>query len=413
MTRVGVAHPGTQHSWQTALAFQESDQLSWYATSYYFKKEAWPERLLKLAPPGVQAAADRQLGRRRFAPLDDQRVRRAFESEFLERPLRKAGLRQAADGLMRSRHLRFPRRVIALADREPVDVLWGPHDCLEAFQHLKPKGVLCVLDQPIGHFASLDRTMREEHARHPDWFFDDTVGVPQAVLDRQRRTADIADLIVVGSPFAARTMVENGCDPAKVRIVPYGYDERLAPTALPERPPLGGRPVEFLFVGGVGPRKGLAYLLPAFQKIDPAIARLTIVGPLEIPAATFEANLGPSRYLGRALRAEVYRHMQQADAFIFPSLFEGGGIVLYEAAACGLGIIQTDRCGDGVRTPENGEILTEISTESVAEAVIRACESKRLTSWRRNSWGMRRERGWDIYRGDAQAVAASVLELAA
>ncbi|WP_298125319.1 glycosyltransferase family 4 protein [Brevundimonas sp.] len=389
------------------MAFQESDELRWYATSYYFKKDAWPERLLNYAPAKFRTAADRQLSRRRFPPLDETRVRRALETEFLERPFRRAGLRGAADAMMRSRHLRFPKRISRIVEREPVEVLWATHDCLETFQTLKPRGVLCVLDQPIGHFASLDRTMREEHARHPDWFFDNNVGVSFDVLDRQRRAADIADLIVVGSPFAARTMIENDCDPAKVRIVPYGYDQRLAPTTLPKRAPLDGRPVEFLFVGGVGPRKGLAYLLKAFQQIDPAKARLTIVGPLEIPESTFSANLGNSRYLGPALRSDVFRHMCAADCFVFPSLFEGGGIVLYEAAACGLGVIQTDRCGDGVRLPANGAILNEISVEVLTAAIHEATDAAKLERWQSNSWSMRAERGWSIYRQTARHVLSA------
>jgi hypothetical protein len=34
--KVGVFHPGTQHSWQTALAFQEAGTLAWFATSIFY-----------------------------------------------------------------------------------------------------------------------------------------------------------------------------------------------------------------------------------------------------------------------------------------------------------------------------------------------------------------------------------------
>ena len=43
--RIGVFHPGTQHSWQTALAFQEAGMLGWYATSAFYDPARWPYRL--------------------------------------------------------------------------------------------------------------------------------------------------------------------------------------------------------------------------------------------------------------------------------------------------------------------------------------------------------------------------------
>lgn len=402
--RVGVAHPGTQHSWQTALAFQEAGELTWYATSYYFKRDAWPDRWLTRLPGGVGAKIARELNRRRFDPLQDELVRRAIETEFLERPLRSVGLPALADDLMTARHRRFPARVAELIQREPVDALWATHDSLDVFRKSKTKGVLCVMDQPSWHLGAMNAVIREEHERHPAWFAARQAAIPQPVIDAQNQAAEMADLIVVGSASAAASMVRHGTDPAKLRVIPYGFDARLAPSLRPSRAPLDGRPVQFLFVGRVGAMKGLAYLLEAFSRIDPKTAQLTIVGPLDIPPAVFAANLGPAKYLGQARRQEVYRHMQQADCLILPSLFEGGGIVLYEGAACGLGIVQSDRCGDGVRTPENGEVLTDISADAIEASVRRACEPDRLNMWQENSWAMRQERDWSVYRRAARRL---------
>ncbi|NIQ94071.1 MAG: glycosyltransferase family 4 protein, partial [Desulfuromonadales bacterium] len=77
----------------------------------------------------------------------------------------------------------------------------------------------------------------------------------------------MADVIVVGSPFCAQTMIDNGCPEEKIRIVPYGFDETLFPAVPPQREPPEGRPMRFLFVGAVHARKGAAYLLQAFQDI--------------------------------------------------------------------------------------------------------------------------------------------------
>jgi glycosyltransferase involved in cell wall biosynthesis len=403
--RIGVAHPGTQHSWQTAFAFQEGGDLSWYATSYYYKTEAWPDRLASALPGKLRTSVEKELRRRRFDPLDDQLVRRAWETEFIERPIGRHLSRELMLHLQEGRHRRFPHRLLRVFAGEPVDLVWGPFDCLEAFDELRRRGVTCVLDQPIGHFAELDAVMAAEYEIHPEFFLDASPVSSPALLDRQRRAAEVADAIVVGSDFARQTMLDQGSDPAKVHVVPYGYDELRFPIAMPSRPPLKGRPVEFLFVGTLEPRKGAAYLLKAFKKIDPRKARLTIVGPMAIPRDVFAEYQDNVTFVGQVTRGEIATHMSAADCFVFPSLFEGGGIVLYEAAACGLGLIQTKRCGDGVRNDANGVILDTISVDSVIDAVERACDQQILEAWRASSWDNRLDRQWSEYRKSVRRIA--------
>lgn len=399
LRRVGVAHPGTQHSWETALAFQEGDRLGWYATSSYYQPSRWPDRAVSFMPFGLRKRVVAELMRRRHDRLDDDRIRRHTSTEALERALRLAGRPKWAERVSDRRHANFPQKVIALLEREPIDILWSPHDCLEVFDWAQRRGILCVLDQPIGHYASLDRVLREEYERHPDFFINVGGGVGPELKARQARAAHVADIIVVGSPFAAETMVENGTDPAKVRVVPYGYNEKHYDLPRPERTPLKDRPIEFLFVGIVGARKGLAYLLEAFRQIDPSKARLTIVGPLDMPPDTFARYADHVNYLGQVKRWEVVEHMRAADCFIFPSLFEGGGIVLYEAAAAGMGIIQTRQCGDGVRDQRNGHVLDEVSVEAIRTAVDEVVRRPdMLIDWAEQSWAMRKERSWSVYR---------------
>jgi glycosyltransferase involved in cell wall biosynthesis len=407
-SRVGVAHPGTQHSWQTALAFQEASALSWYATSSYYKTSAWPDRSVALLPAGLRARADKELRRRRFDPLDDQLVRRAWETEALERPIGRFVSRDLMLRLQRDRHRRFPNRLLRLFSREPVDVVWGPHDCLEAFEQLKPCGVTCILDQPVGHFASLDRVIRAEHERHPDFFFSEQVGVSPEVLERQQRAAEVADLIVVGSDFAARTMVENSVAPNKVRIIPYGYDERSFPEQSPKRQPLKGRPAEFLFVGLVGARKGAAYLFEAFRRIDPTKARLTLVGPLDMPPETFRRYADYVNYVGSVTRPEVIEHMRRADCLVLPSLFEGSALVLYEALAMGLPIVQTASSGLGADDGVNGVVLTDLTVDRLQAAIEDAtADPERLESWGEASWTMRTDRTWAKYRSGVRELVKS------
>ena len=51
--KVAVFHPGTQHSWQTALALQDLDRLAWYATSIFYRPHHFPYWLERVMPGAI------------------------------------------------------------------------------------------------------------------------------------------------------------------------------------------------------------------------------------------------------------------------------------------------------------------------------------------------------------------------
>ncbi|HAM70538.1 MAG TPA: hypothetical protein DCM86_02730 [Verrucomicrobiales bacterium] len=398
--RVGVFHPGTQHSWQTSLAFQEQGVLAWHATSAFYDPGRWPYKLERWLPQRLSSRLNREF-RRRHAPYLDPRLIRQFGAwEWSEVLLRRAGHHGLAERCNERGNRAFGRQTIRLIEREPVDLLWGYNTTsLEVFEWARRRGIRCVLDQTIGHPMAQNRIMLEEQQRHPEFFIDSYRPFDQRALDRQQAEVEAADLVVVGSDFCARTLVENGCDPEKVLVVNYGYDESIFPTRQPDRPPAANRPLQCLFVGEIGPRKGIAYLLQAFMSLPPAKAELTLVGRLAIPESTFRQYSTRVRHIPQVPRSEIARFFTSADCFVFPSLFEGSAIVLNEACAAGLGIIQTDRCGDGVRFGQNGRVLREISVPALEETLDEVTTDRELCGrWQSASWGSRSGRSWADYR---------------
>ncbi|MFM2129209.1 MAG: hypothetical protein RL477_755 [Pseudomonadota bacterium] len=406
LPRVGVFHPGSQHSLQTAIAFQGSGQLAWHATSLYYDPSRWPYRIERFLPARVAARVNRRF-RRRFDPeIDISRVRQFGFDEWLEIAARKLRLFRLADALNISGNRRFERQVIELARREPVDVLWGYNtSALEVFRWAKGRGIRCVLDQTIGHPRSLNRIMVAEHERNPEYFGVPFHPHPDAAIAVQDEEVALADLVVCGSEFCAETLRENGCPPGKIRVVPYGFSDWLFPQEPPHRAPLAGRPVEFLFVGTIEPRKGAAYLLEAFAEIAPAEASLTLIGRLDIPGAVFARFAGRVRHIPHIPRTELVGHYRRADCFVFPSLFEGSALVLYEAVASGLGIVQSRFAGEGVQPGVNGLCLDRVDTPTLLAAIRRVIdEPGLLVAWQEASWRMRGMRSWKNYAVAAREI---------
>jgi len=405
--RIGVFHPGTQHSWQTALAFQEQGGLSWYATSVFYDPRRWPYRIESFVPARYRARLSREFTRRYTPLLDPELVRHLGWWEWLESAASRLDARKLSSRLNQIGNARFGAQIIRLIEREPVDIVWGYNSsALEVFRWAKPRGIRCILDQTIGHPVAQNAIAKAEKERHPEFFLNNYAAFPQSWIDRQKEELELADRVVVGSEFCARTLTDNGCPRDKISTVPYGYDETLMPDQMPARSDLRSRAPKFVFVGTVGPRKGVQYLLPAFARLPRSAASLTLVGQLDIPVKTFERFAHRVHHVPQLPRSEVMRFFLDSDCFVFPTLFEGGGIVLYEARGAGLGIVQSNACGDGVVGDCNGIVLQSVSDDSVSQAIESVLHNPDLLcNWQNASWDMRGERTWYRYREKVRQLA--------
>ena len=90
--KIGVFHPGTQHSWQTAEALQNAVLLRWYATSIFYEEGRFPYNANVFLPPKIGERVLRELKRRYTPNLDPRLIRRLGLAEWLEMFARRLGL---------------------------------------------------------------------------------------------------------------------------------------------------------------------------------------------------------------------------------------------------------------------------------------------------------------------------------
>lgn len=150
--------------------------------------------------------------------------------------------------------------------------------------------------------------------------------------------------------------------------------EQIETMSRKEDPDLPAEPF-IVNVARLVPQKGHALLLEAFANAR-IPHKLAIVGegPLRTELEQQAQSLGiADRVIFAGQRKNPYPWMRQADLFVLASEYEGLGIVLTEALACGTPILSTDSRG-GVRFVFQGE-LEQYLTPSTAEGLTRGLES--------------------------------------
>ena len=404
--KIGVFHPGKQHSWQTALAFSQNGTLKWYATSLHYDPSALPYIIEKCLPNIIADPVKREFSRHRFDQLPLEYVRRIGIVEWVERFARRARFDRVADRLNVVGNVEFGRRVMRLMEAERVDLVWGYDTAsLEVFQQAKRSNIACVLDQTIGHPAEMNSVMLKEKEIHPEFFPTYWKPWQKKDIERQNEEMKLADLIVVGSHYAANTLMANGCEPSKIRIVPYGFDDTLFPPEFPIRRSSASGPVNLLFVGTIGPRKGVAHLLKTVSRFPRSEIKLTLVGRLEIPGNAYGRFSDRVETIQNLPQSELANYYFDADVFVFPSLFEGSALVLSEAIGSSLGIIQSKAAGSGVNLEENGVILDEVSSDCLEQAMANLLKNRAyINEWQRASWNLRGNASWTTYRNRLSKV---------
>lgn len=99
-----------------------------------------------------------------------------------------------------------------------------------------------------------------------------------------------------------------------------------------------------LHVGAEEPRKNIGTLLEAVRLLRARYPDVLLlrVGPMRSRTRRLVARLGIGahvRYRSGVSEADLVRHYQAADAFVFPSVYEGFGLPVLEAMACGTPVI--------------------------------------------------------------------------
>ena len=188
-------------------------------------------------------------------------------------------------------------------------------------------------------------------------------------------------------------------------MVPYGITESFAGDR--DASTRNG-PLRVLFVGAVGLRKGVQYLMQAAKLLRGQNVRFRIVGPLRMADRAAGELRRWAEVVGPVPRSAIARQYEWADVFVFPSLCEGSANVCYEALASGLPVITTPNAGSVVRDGVEGYIVPIRCPELLAERIMMLVSNRDLLGeLSQNAVHRAHEYSWEHYSQRLLSVVAT------
>jgi glycosyltransferase involved in cell wall biosynthesis len=167
-------------------------------------------------------------------------------------------------------------------------------------------------------------------------------------------------------------------DRSFLSILSAHIQERVSFNSIKKGRKIGDEKIKFLYVGEILKRKGVHFLIKAFSEVAKKyknVVQLTIVGKgrdrelMENMTRILSCEES-ILFIGSIPYEDVPKEMVSHDVLVFPTLIDAFGLVVAEAAACGLPIICSRYAGaanDLVK--KNGVIVNPENIEELISAM--------------------------------------------
>jgi glycosyltransferase involved in cell wall biosynthesis len=293
------------------------------------------------------------------SPENASEIRRLHRGKVVENSSRKYSLRELVS-------------VSRQANRESLDLFHAPHYTLPV--SLNAKRIVTIHDiihlRFPEYFSLLQRTYAYQMIRH---------------------ACHAADAVIATSEYTRQDLVRlfPECEP-KTRLVYQGvarsYTVNEDQTPVEEFLQRNGLTQGYiLYTGSLKPHKNVPVLMKAFAAIrESTRMQLVLVGE-EIsgkPSLTALAGQlgieGRLRSLGRIPDNELLMAYQGAQVVVLPSLYEGFGLTVLEAMACGIPVVASRAASIPEVVGDAGVLFDPFSVEELRAALERVLHNEDL-----------------------------------
>jgi len=264
--------------------------------------------------------------------------------------------------------------------REKPDILFMPMHSLPFLRSKKTKTVVTIHDLAFKFFP--DHFPKKE-LRRLNFFTDYAAANSDKIIAISNSTKK--DLLKIYPKINAE----------KVKVIYHGYDKDLFHENISDDQIKkinskfihhGGQNSKFiLFVGTIQPRKNIETLLEAFKILRRKEAHknlnLVIAGSEGWLAGSIVEKIRktPGAVMtGKFETKDLPALIAGAEVFVLPSLYEGFGLPVLEAMACGTSVAVADNSSLGEIAGNAGILFDACSSEKIADVLLEIIENEKL-----------------------------------
>jgi glycosyltransferase involved in cell wall biosynthesis len=157
------------------------------------------------------------------------------------------------------------------------------------------------------------------------------------------------------------------------------------------------------------------YLFEAIELLDRNKVNysLTVLGRQPVATPELSRALAACRWIDSAPHSEVLSVMREHDVLVFPTLFDGFGLVILEAMAQGTVVIATPNCAapEILDDGRDGFIVPVRSPEAIAQRLTQLAEDRDLLATMSEAARLKAiSLDWAGYRHKIQNAVRSVFQ---
>ncbi len=344
--KVLLVHPGTQYSHQIAKQLFRKKILFYFITGYTIAENSLLVLLLKKYFPLFH----RKLSNRIIQHIPNNKLK-TFPFHEIKSLIKIKG--NASEKIYFERNNIFQHKIAKNILSKSSIVIGFDTSSLVLIKRANELNKPFILDVSIAHSITKNKIYNTLVQVFPEWAQFIELKEPQYIELEQQEFIN-ANALVVASKFTMQTLIDQGINPSKIFINPYGIN--LDDFALKQTYSSNNN-IKFIFIGLVDVRKGIPFLLNTWKKINSSSLELSLVGSITDDVKNIITDKFSNLNItiqGKIPHSELPVLLVKHDVFIFPTYFEGFGLVILEAMACGLPVITTTASA-GPDIIENGK----------------------------------------------------------
>ena len=274
----------------------------------------------------------------------------------------------------------FDKKASDLIDFNNLDILIGWSSfSLNSFKIAQNYKCLKILERGSTHIQYQNDIIKEEYKIHNL----KPIETSEFIIKKELQEYEIADYITVPTEFAKQTFIERGISESKLIKIPYGVNIKHFDKNFDKNIIKNNVSFRIIYTGAVSVRKGVIYLLKAYEDLNLKDSELMIIGNIDkelIPIINKFRKNNKIKFINSIKQSELYKYYKISDIFVTCSIEEGLSMVQLQAMSSGLPVICTRNSGGDeiIDNNINGYILPIRNLEILKSKIKYLYENKNI-----------------------------------